>query len=400
MKILYLINGLGFSKNTGIGGADKRAVEVVREASKSPDNPSNSFAILTTESGRRIFETSEGLKTKYYTITRPFWWPDVINHYLIGRVLSYLYATIYSLTLLPKLKDYDIFFSSSDFFFDTIPCFFAKVFMKRKFVAMIHHHIKNPFSRKGTLLINIFMYLSQRFSLWFIGTFSDYIFLYDTEEGRSIRTLFKKRVDKIFFYVQNGITPTLIDEAQEPQTKIYDACFVGGIRYNKGIKDFVPIWKKVIKMFPKAKFLVVGGGSKEIVDDFTNKVKENRLENYIIFTGALPNTEVYEKMKASKLFLFPSYEEGWGIVVCEAMYCKLPIICYDLPAYKVFGEKLDKAKPGDWETLADYVINYLEHPEQIEKVGESLKKVAAAFTWEIIAKKELQIFEEIVNAKN
>ena len=80
------------------------------------------------------------------------------------------------------------------------------------------------------------------------------------------------------------------------------------------------------------------------------------------------------------------------------MYCKLPIICYDLPAYKIFGENLNKTKPGDWENLADYVINYLEYPEQIENTGKSLKKVSSAFTWENIAKNELQIFEKILNS--
>lgn len=394
MKILYLINGLGFSKNSSIGGADKRAIEIVREANKAPNN---SFHILTTNTGYKIFKENEKLETTYYVIKQPFFWPDFINNYLIGRVLSYIYSTIFSLTLLPKLKDYDIFFASSDFFFDIIPGFAAKLFMKKKFVCMIHHYIKKPFSRKGALLINILMYLSQSFSLWFIGNFADYIFLYNTDEGRLVRNLIKKRADESFYFVQNGINPGLIDKAQEPKEKIYDACFVGGIRYSKGINDFVPIWEKVVKKFPKARFLVIGGGNKEIVDDLKTKIKSGGLENNILLTGPLPSTEVYEKMKASKLFLFPSYEEGWGIAICEAMYCKLPIICYSLPAYKVFGENLSSTNSGNWEKLADHVVKHLENPTQTQTLGEKLKKIASAFTWENIAKREIKIFEDIIS---
>ena len=43
-------------------------------------------------------------------------------------------------------------------------------------------------------------------------------------------------------------------------------------------------------------------------------------------------------MKSSKLFIFPSYEEGWGISITEAMACGLAVVCYDLKAYDVFGK--------------------------------------------------------------
>ncbi|MFA5792116.1 MAG: glycosyltransferase [Candidatus Paceibacterota bacterium] len=396
MKILYLINGLGFSKNSSIGGADKRAVEIIREGNKDKNN---SFAVLTTQTGYNIFKEKEDLETTYYVIKQPFWWPDFINNYLIGRVLSYIYSTIYSLFLLPKLKEYDIFFASSDFFFDIFPGFIAKIFLKKKFLCMIHHYIKDPFTRKGNIIINTLMYLSQSFGIWFIGNFSDLIFLYDTDEGRIIRNLLKRRKDKDFFFVQNGINPKLIDQAQEPKEKIYDACFVGGIRYSKGINDFVPIWTKVLEKFPQAKFLIIGGGTKEIVDYLKEKIKTNHLENNIILAGPLSGIDLYTKLKTSKMFLFPSYEEGWGIVICEAMYCKLPIICYNLPAYKIFGEDLNKINPGNWEELANYVIKYLENQTQIEILGEKLKNIAFQFTWENISKKEIQIFKEILSTK-
>ena len=116
MKILYLINGLGFSDNTGIGGADKRAVEIARQ--------SNQFSVLTTASGYNLFKNNEGLDTTYYTINQPSFWPKGINKNLIGRMLSYIYATFASLTYASKVKNYDMYFPSSDFFFDVIPAYF------------------------------------------------------------------------------------------------------------------------------------------------------------------------------------------------------------------------------------------------------------------------------------
>ena len=181
MNILYLINGLGFSHNTGIGGSDKRAVEVIRNI-KNID-PSHNLDILTTDSGHKLFTTSEKLKTKYYVIKKPFLWPDFINKYLVGRVLSYFYACVTSKFKVRKVKQYDIYFATSDFFFDVIPGWFFKTIYRKKLICMIHHYIKSPRERGGFSVINLFMYLSQRFSFWLILKAADAIFFYDTEEG-------------------------------------------------------------------------------------------------------------------------------------------------------------------------------------------------------------------------
>jgi len=36
----------------------------------------------------------------------------------------------------------------------------------------------------------------------------------------------------------------------------------------------------------------------------------------------------------AKIFVQPSYVEGQGIVVLEALASKAPVVAYDLPAYK------------------------------------------------------------------
>ena len=394
MKVLYIINGLGFSENTGIGGSDKRAIEVIRHVHDKRQN-SDRLDILTTSSGYRIFKKDEKLNTKYHVILPPIFWPVLLNKYLFGRILSYFYAMFTSIPMIKKFRNYSLFFATSDFFFDVIPgYFFARVYGK-EFVCMIHHHIVDPSSRDGNKFVNILMNLSQRFSFWFIKNTADKIFLYDTDEGRKIqKLLFYNQKSKSVYFVKNGIDINLIDAAKQGP-KIYEACFLGGIRYSKGIREFIPIWKKVVNVFPNAKFIVIGGGSGEIVNWLSNEIKTYNMENNIILTGPLSGIQLFEKMKSSKIFLFPSHEEGWGIALCEAMYCELPVVCYDLPAFKAFGGDLNKSKIGDWNMLANKTILYLRDEKKALITGKKLKKIAEKFTWEKIAEEDMSILSDI-----
>lgn len=394
LSILYLINGLGFSRNTGIGGSDKRAVEIIRHIKKI-DSKSD-LDILTTQTGYKLFKNYEKLDTKYYVIKKPFWWPKFINKYLVGRILSYFYACLASLLKARKVKGFDLYFATSDFFFDVIPGWFFKMIHNKKLICMIHHHIKSPKERSGSLVINSFMYFSQRFSFWLISKTADVIFLYDTEEGKKIKKIISKSVKHKtqFYFVKNGIDSNLIDSVKD-QEKTYEACFLGGLRYSKGISEFVPIWKQVTSEFPNAKFLVIGGGSTEIVNRLEEGIKKAGLENNIILTGPLSGKKLFEKIKSSKVFLFPSHEEGWGIAIFEAMYCGLPIVCYDLPAFKIFEDAVDKFEIGNHESLAERVNYFLGNQKEIENKKLKLISIAQKFSWENIAQEELRIYKKI-----
>ena len=78
------------------------------------------------------------------------------------------------------------------------------------------------------------------------------------------------------------------------------------------------------------------------------------------------------------------------------MYCGLPIICYKLPAFKTFGNVLDKYEVGDYKSLADKIIKYLENPETIKQKEAKLIATAKKYTWSSIAKEDHQMYEEII----
>lgn len=388
IKILFIINGLGFANNPGIGGGDKRFIEIIRHASQAKNIQ---LHIQTSETGAKIFTEDEKLYTTYRIVRRPHWWPAKINDYVIARIASYIYVTVHSIKgLINQSTEYDLVVATSDNFFDIVPGLIYKLIHKKKLVCMVHHIIPHPFKRKSGIVTNILLYLSQRFHFLLIARFADKILVYATPEGKEISKRFMK--NKISF-VHNGIDTNRID-AVPTQRKIYDGCFVGGLRKSKGIFDLPIIWKEVVKKYPKAKLAVVGGYSdRKIFENFKFQISNFKLENNVIMFGPLPPEEVYKTMKASRFFLFPSYEEGWGIAVCEALYCGLQVLAYELPAYAIFHTALRGSPIGQHSFLTKKILRLLTSKNFKNKTG---KKIAKQFSWDEISSQEIMIYTDLL----
>jgi glycosyltransferase involved in cell wall biosynthesis len=101
--------------------------------------------------------------------------------------------------------------------------------------------------------------------------------------------------------------------------------------------------------------------------------------------------EKIKRLAQSKLFILPTYEENWAIVIGEAMASGTPVISYALePLINVWGENVTFIPVGNKELFANKIVNLLNdniYMNEICKVGiDFIKK----FDWESIAEKELE----------
>ena len=86
------------------------------------------------------------------------------------------------------------------------------------------------------------------------------------------------------------------------------------------------IFDAIRKIAPKAKFLLVGDG--ELRDGILAKIKELQLEDSIVLTGNVTNTnEFYQVMD---VFILPSFYEGLPVVSIEAQAANLPCLISEM----------------------------------------------------------------------
>jgi len=285
-------------------------------------------------------------------------------------------------------KKVSIVYSTSDFFPDTIPAFFYKLFHpKTRWIQCVFHIYTHWSKRPGNKVINFFGYYLQKLSLFLIKRKADRIIL--------INHLVKKDLIKLGFdkkklkVIDCGVDIEYFDKIKKTKSK-YDVIFLARLNSSKGIFDLIPLWRLVVKQIPNASLGVIGGGDESIKLELKDLIKKNKLRKNIFILGYLNDKKAYSLLKSGEAFLFPSHEEGWGIVIAEAMACKLPVISWDLPVYKeLFENKIIKVKEGDIRLLSKKVIDLLKNKNKRLTLGKKGYKFVKKYSWKRVSREEL-----------
>ncbi|NIV33424.1 MAG: glycosyltransferase, partial [Anaerolineae bacterium] len=71
--------------------------------------------------------------------------------------------------------------------------------------------------------------------------------------------------------------------------------------------------------------LVLAGQKGWLYDEIFARVRKLGLEEHVVFTGYLPDTDLPKLLSGALAFVFPSLYEGFGFPVLEAMACGTPV---------------------------------------------------------------------------
>lgn len=283
-----------------------------------------------------------------------------------------------------------IIYASSDLFWEVIPAFIFKIRNKGfEWVQVIHHIYPDWKKRPGNKIIGFLGYYLQKFSLWLIRKKADKIILMNNLVKND---LLLRNFDEEKMYVSaNGINFDYFNSLEKAGLS-YAGVFLGRLDASKGVSDFIPIWKKVCEKIPEAKLAIIGGGEENFKRKLSRKIKESGMEKNIEMLGFLENDKVFPILKSSKIFLFPSYEEGWGIAIAEAMACGLPVVSWNLPVYKeIFEKHTIQVEENDLDVFSEEIIKLLEREDLRKKIADEGKEFIQKHSWDNVAKKEYEI---------
>lgn len=132
--------------------------------------------------------------------------------------------------------------------------------------------------------------------------------------------------------VINGITDLTAEEKEEiarikqdRKDNTINLCCVGSVTARKAqykvIEGLIKLSNEIVKNYH---LTIVGGGAD--LKHCEEMVSDARLEDVVLFTGAIPNTEVYKYLAASDVFVLLSENEGLPISIIEAMRAGLAVI--------------------------------------------------------------------------
>ncbi len=158
----------------------------------------------------------------------------------------------------------------------------------------------------------------------------------------------------------------------------------GRLTRAKGFDLLIRSWSLLEKRYPQWKVVLAGGGEEE--KRLKRQAGKAGLQRFY-FAGAVADIERYYEKSA--FFVLPSRDEGFGMVLVEAMHFCLPVVAYKCkagPAEIVDdGETGFLAEPEDVTAFAEKMRVLIENEEMRRAMGEKAKQSVKRFDRKRIA---------------
>ena len=294
-------------------------------------------------------------------------------------------------------RDDTIVIATGSYPSDVLAAFLVSRNLKLKSVVFFHHLFqppwRHPFKRGGLIRTSVNWFLNQAaLSIVKIGNLSlclDYPIELDELGWR-----FKSGVLKDSNFLPSEDRDVHQDATNE---RSISACFVGRVSINKGVLDLLKAWKSVVKELPRACLIIAGNPvTSRFARRLTSFVDRFHLKNnvYLDFRY-VDEKEKQAILASSRLFIFPSYEEGWSLSVMEAAsYGALPVT-YDLHAYGYLGPNAIKVKAGCIKDLSIAIVDILRDEKKRLNLAAELRERVILYHGRDIGSEMLQKFRQL-----
>lgn len=195
--------------------------------------------------------------------------------------------------------------------------------------------------------------------------------------------------------INNGFNSNLCKINKKPPHSIIQ---VSNLIAQKKVDITIQAFKIIKSKYDDAVLTIIGKGPEE--QRLKLLCQELDIYDSVEFVGQLSNKEVLQRMSESEIFVMPSIREGFGIVYLEAMASGCITIGTQGEGIKdviIHEENGILVPPDDPEIIAKSIVRCFEEPEYAEKIRTQGVKTARNLTWEVNAKKNLELFSKIIS---
>jgi len=162
----------------------------------------------------------------------------------------------------------------------------------------------------------------------------------------------------------------------EKSDDIFRVLYVGLISFRKGVRYLLEAWSRL--NLKNAELVLAGPILKEFKEVFR---RYQSLPN-IRYVGFARNIENYYQQ--SSVLVLPSIEDGFGLVVLEAMACGIPVIVSNnVGARDVIedGKEGFMVPSADIDSLIEKIEFFYRNPETLVLMGKAARLKAECYSW-------------------
>jgi len=175
--------------------------------------------------------------------------------------------------------------------------------------------------------------------------------------------------------------------------------YVGDANWNKNVPGLLQAFQTIRKKFNFLYLVLVG---KAFLNDNLMEAKsinklivELNLSNYVIKTGYITENLLSHIYKQAVGCIQPSFAEGFGLTVLEAMACGCPVVVSDKTSLSEIAGPAIRVNAASVQSIADGMEKLFKINRQIAR-SESLNWVKQ-FTWKRVAVETNNVYLKLLN---
>lgn len=211
-----------------------------------------------------------------------------------------------------------------------------------------------------------------------------------------------EKIDVVYNGVKEIFKPVPAEIAIETRNK-----FTGGIEYflytgsihpRKNLKNLLKAFSIFKKRQKSGLKLVLAGRLAWKYDSFLEDLKKYKYREDVVMPGYIAEPELALVTASAYAMVYPSFFEGFGVPVLEAMRCQVPVITSSHSSMEeIAGDAALYADPENFEEIAEKMMRLYKDEDLRKRLIEKGKLVAAQYSWKRTAELLWQCIQKAAN---
>ncbi|MDD2823021.1 MAG: glycosyltransferase family 1 protein [Candidatus Daviesbacteria bacterium] len=285
------------------------------------------------------------------------------------------------------------------------PHFNVPILYRGKFIVTIHDLIHQHYKTRKASTHNIILYHFKNFSykkvFGFAVNHSIKIITPSVFVKKQLIDEWKIAADKIEV-TPEGVDNSIIDLVKQVDSGDFQKVshkfginkpylfYVGNAQPHKNISNLIKSFIQIKNKF--SQYSLVLSGPEHYFWRLLEK--ENKVKD-VIFTGHLSERELVALYKNAQVFIMPSFEEGFGLPILEAMACRVPVLSSNAASLpEVGGEAAIYFNPGDTTDIFEKTSKLLEDSKLRKELIKKGEKRFREFSWKKLTRETLDVYQK------
>ena len=172
--------------------------------------------------------------------------------------------------------------------------------------------------------------------------------------------------------------------------------YVGANRPHKNLKVLVEALAQIRHSASDMVLLIVGRRSEQDVQ-LSRLIAHYKLDGQVLFAGFVPRGELPHLYNLADVLVMPSFYEGFGLPVLEAMSCGCPVLSSNSASLpEILGNAGRLVPPHDPQMWAGALREILGDEDMRETMSAAGVERARQFDWKTAAVKTIQAYRSVI----